>query len=557
MQTSMPGQAQGFQFAPQQAAGTPAAKVQNFRQIQDLPTLIAMQQRDPSIPLLAHIDEVRKKLEAQQAVQRQLAVQQSQQQGPQSLNDQILASAAQTAGMAPARGMATGGIVALQRGGDPEIERILQKSPRIRTEEENEKLRAAGFALEQRSITPGGWIDRLNRWLESPFIRENITSGASRLSDEELRKRNDAGALNEKIARTFGATPVVPPGSAQPSAAAAAAPYPEPRLAREAAAATAAAAAAAERRQGSGQGSGRGAGSGTPPPAAREQQPATNNLIDQAFAAVTQAYAPPTVPPELLAQRKRVADLQDLYTQQVQQDATQMRGEADKEIARREARANQPFFESAERPALLASYINPKKGQFFGSLAKGIAAIDIEEEKARKELAQYRATEADKVRQLNNTYRQMQIESAKYVAALKENDLKTARESAEKLAALRYKYETDKAELAIKGREAKAKETAANAAMSAVPSRSDAATQAATARLVSALNNDPIMQAYRKRLEGIISAEDQAALLALMKTREKELRLQYAPELEALGTAGRSAGASNARAAADAIISGN
>jgi hypothetical protein len=161
------------------------------------------------------------------------------------------------------------------------------------------------------------------------------------------------------------------------------------------------------------------------------------------------------------------------------------------------------------------------------------------------------------VRQLNNTYRQMQIESAKYVAASKENDFKTARESAEKLAALRYKYENDKAELAIKGREAKAKETAANAAMSAVPSRADAATQAATARLVSALNNDQIMQAYRKRLEGIISAEEEAALLTKMRAREKELRLQYAPELEALVTAGRSAGASNARAAADAIISGN
>ena len=138
-----------------------------------------------------------------------------------------------------------------------------------------------------------------------------------------------------------------------------------------------------------------------------------------------------------------------------------MRGEADKEIARREARANQPFFESAERPALLASYINPKKGQFFGSLAKGIAAIDIEEEKARKELAQYRATEADKVRQLNNTYRQMQIESAKYVAASKENDLKTAQESAEKLAALRYKYENDKADLAIKRDTARAQIAAA------------------------------------------------------------------------------------------------
>lgn len=524
MQTSMPGQAQGFQFAPQQAAGTPAAKVQNFRQIQDLPTLIAMQQRDPSIPLLAHIDEVRKKLEAQQAVQRQLAVQQSQQQGPQSLNDQILASAAQTAGMAPARGMATGGIVALSGGG---------ATARFSDEQLREAYRRSGVF---------GGVEAL-LGARPTFHPRTGTQEARAAAEKWDREAADIKRRYEQLVRAQQAAPAPAP------AAAVRPPVPEPARAPaqgrvrpdETAVLPAPAPAPAP----------------APPPAAREQQAAANDPIAQAFAAMTQAYTPPTVPPELLAQRKRVADLQDLYTQQVQQDASLMRGEADKEIARREARANQPFFESAERPALLASYINPKKGQFFGSLAKGIAAIDIEEEKARKELAQYRATEADKVRQLNNTYRQMQIENAKYVAALKENDLKTARESAEKLAVLRYKYETDKAELAIKGREAKAKETTANAAVAAVPSRSEAAAQAATARLVSALNNDPIMQAYRKRLEGIISAEDQAALLALMKTREKELRLQYAPELEALSTAGRSAGASNARAAADAIISGN
>jgi len=550
----MPGQAQGFQFAPQQAAGTPAAKVQNFRQIQDLPTLIAMQQRDPSIPLLAHIDEVRKKLEAQQAVQRQLAVQQSQQQGPQSLNDQILASAAQTAGMAPARGMATGGIVALSGGGSPSVAELQQRLNQARQNHQaalqyermfsaaTKRSDSAAYRQAQEKVAQTqAALDAAMQALlmgqsaaSMPRAGVRMLDPVSRQYVAEMQAPSAAAAPRIPGSSIVGKTgdPDIDIGPAEP-----------PRL------------PTTRETRGAGSGSGSGSGSGTS--ATQEQRPAANDPIAQAFAAMTQAYTPPTVPPDLLAQRKKIADLQDLYTQQVQQDATQMRGEADKEIARREARANQPFFESAERPALLASYINPKKGQFFGSLAKGIAAIDIEEEKARKELAQYRATEADKVRQLNNTYRQMQIESAKYVAASKENDFKTARESAEKLAALRYKYENDKAELAIKGREATAKETAANAAMSAVPSRSDAATQAATARLVSALNNDPIMQAYRKRLEGIISAEDQAALLALMKAREKELRLQYAPELEALGTAGRSAGASNARAAADAIISGN
>jgi hypothetical protein len=449
----MPGQAQGMQFAPQQAAGTPAAKVQSFKQIQDLPTLIAMQQREPSIPLLAHIDEVRKKLEAQQAVQRQLAVQQSQQQGPQSLNDQILASAAQTAGMAPARGMATGGIVALQSGGSLSVAELQQRLNQARQNHQaalqyehmfsaaTKQSDSAAYRQAQEKVaqTKAALDAAMTAFLQGqsaasmPRAGVRMPDPVSRQYAAETQPRSAAAAPRIPGSSIVGKTgnPDIDIGPAEP-----------PRLPRT-----------RETRD---------AGSGSGTPAAREQRPAANNPIEQAFAAMTQAYTPPTLSPELLAQRKRVADLQDLYTQQVQQDATQMRGEADKEIARREARANQPFFESAERPALLASYINPKKGQFFGSLAKGIAAIDIEEEKARKELAQYRATEADKVRQLNNTYRQMQIESAKYVAASKENDFKTARESAEKLAALRYKYENDKADLALKKDVAQAQIAAAN-----------------------------------------------------------------------------------------------
>jgi len=125
----MPGEARGYQFAPQQAAGVPAAMVDNFKQIEDLPTLIAMQQRNPSIPLLAHIDEVRKRMEARQAMQSQLAMQQAQQQGPQTLNDQILAGAEQVAGTAPVRRMATGGIVALSGGGRSSVTEPVYENP--------------------------------------------------------------------------------------------------------------------------------------------------------------------------------------------------------------------------------------------------------------------------------------------------------------------------------------------------------------------------------------------------------------------------------------------
>lgn len=558
----MPGQARGYQFAPQQAAGTPAAMVQNFKQIEDLPTLIAMQQRNPSIPLLAHIDDVRKRLEARQAMQSQLAMRQAQQQGPQTLNDQILGSAEQVAGMAPVRRMATGGIVALQSGGDPEVKRILAKPPYQRTQEENAKLEAAGVPLVQRNLGPSGnWIERLNNFLESPFFRETFTGGASRLSAEDLKKRTDAGAVTERIARGLGAQQVAAP-AAVAATAPAAAPYPEPVAVREGRRAAPAAAPeaaprerrtpaekpTAERRQG-------------PPPAAAA--PAAPDAVTQALNALVDASKPAEVPQALREQRTKVAGIQELMAKQAMDEATRVRDEMDRELARREGRLNKPFLEGDMLP-LLASFLSAKKGEFFPSLAKGLAAVSTEEEKARRDIAQYRATEGERVRQLNNTYRQLQLEKAKYEIAWSEGDMKTARESAEKIAKLRYdaavkteelKNDRIRADAALAN--ARAAGISAGAQAAAVPSRIDAATQGATARLAAVLNNDPILQGYRKRLEGgLISPEDEAALLTKMRAREKELRLQYAPELAALGQTAGAGGSSGTRAAADAILEG-
>lgn len=559
----MPGQARGFQFAPQQAAGTPAAMVQNFKQIEDLPTLIAMQQRNPSIPLLAHIDDVRKRMEARQAMQSQLAMRQAQQQGPQTINDQILGSAEQVAGMAPVRRMATGGIVALSGGGDLEVKRILAKPPYQRTQEENAKLEAAGVPLVQRTLGPSGnWIERLNTFLESPFFRETFTGGASRLSAEDLKKRTDAGAVTERIARGLGAQQVAAPAVAAATAPAAA-PYPEPVAVREGRRAAPAAAAeavprerrtpaekpTAERRQG-------------PAPAAAA--PAAPDTITQALnALVTASATPAEVPQALREQRTKVAGIQELMAKQAMDEAARVRDEMDSELARRQGRLNKPFLEGDMLP-LLASFLSAKKGEFFPSLAKGLAAVSTEEEKARRDIAQYRATEGERVRQLNNTYRQLQLENAKYQEALLSGDMKTARESAEKIAQLRYnaavkteelKNDRMRADAALADARAKGISAAAQAA--AVPSRIDAATQGATARLAAVLNNDPILQGYRKRLEGgFISPEDEAALLTKMRAREKELRLQYAPELAALGQTAGAGGSSGTRAAADAILEG-
>jgi len=161
----------------------------------------------PTYAIIAARDRQIKMQQMREAQQLQSAQQQLAQQ-PRTVAEGVMGTV----------NAAQGGLMQVQgfqAGGDPEIERILRKSPRVRSPEENQKLRAAGIATEQRSFTPGSWVDRLNRFLEGPFIREAITDGATRLSDEELRQRSDAGALTERTARGLGATQVVPPEPAR------------------------------------------------------------------------------------------------------------------------------------------------------------------------------------------------------------------------------------------------------------------------------------------------------------------------------------------------------
>lgn len=591
----MPGEARGYQFAPKQAAGTPAAMVQNFKQIEDLPTLIAMQQRNPSIPLLAHIDDVRKRLEARQAIQSQLAMQQAQQQGPQTLNDQILAGAEQVAGMSPVRRMAAGGIVALQTGGDPEVKRILAKPPYQRTQEENAKLEAAGIPLVQRKLgPPGNWIERLNRFLESPFIRENITSGAEKLTDEDLKKRTDAGAVTEKIARMLGAQQVVAPVDVLQQAflpeaqqgrvaeglnrrAAAEGAVPEtvqPNSMRSVAGAGAAASTGTQ---------GRNASTDKPNEERRRETPSASaaapDAVTQALNALVDASTTPTeVPQALREQRTKVAGIQELMTKQALDEATRVRNELDREHTRREVRLNKPFLEGDMLP-LLASFLSAKKGEFFPSLARGLAAVSTEEEKARKDLAQYRATEGERVRQLNNTYRQLQLEQAKYEMAWSEGDLKTARESSEKIAKLRYDAAVKTEELKNDRMRTQAEITRANKPTdfelflrnperfrdymgARTGPRDEAAMLAAQARLTAALNSDPILATLRKRAESaVLTTAEHAAIMQAMEARIRQLKIENAPESAALGQAAGAAGAAagtgtSTRQAADKILEG-
>jgi hypothetical protein len=104
--------------------------------------------------------------------------------------------------------MAEGGVVGYNGESESEVKQqvseILRKAPAARSPQENAVLRAAGVELEQRAPGEGSGVMALDKYLSSPFIREAITGGAHKLSDEELRKRSDAGGITESIFRAFG-----------------------------------------------------------------------------------------------------------------------------------------------------------------------------------------------------------------------------------------------------------------------------------------------------------------------------------------------------------------
>jgi uncharacterized membrane-anchored protein YhcB (DUF1043 family) len=282
--------------------------------------------------------------------------------------------------------------------------------------------------------------------------------------------------------------------------------------------------------------------------------------LDTALQDLLKAVAPPEISPELRAQRTKVSGIQALQEEQAQEDARRIREEVVRTGQRRMDRANLPFFDDPQALLAVAGAIDKRKGYELGSLSTGLASALAAQEARKEKAEEYVATSSEKVRALNNTYRQLQLENAKYQQALLENDTKTARESAEKITKLRYDAAVKAQELQndrIRADAAQAKAhaagIAAGAQAAAVPSRTEAAAQAANARLVSAINNDTMLQVYRKQLEDPLQAPNATAIENKIKTRLNELLLQYAPELTISGIGSADAG-SKTRRDADAII---
>jgi hypothetical protein len=119
-------------------------------------------------------------------------------------------------------GYAGGGAVVFDRGGNPEIEQILKKSPMMRTPEENEKLRAAGIGLERRQSAPeGSGVDRVNRYLKGIFGDPTPVSYSSGI-DEVLaaeKARTPTAMTAQQMEAAMQSAPAAaprPPGVTRP-----------------------------------------------------------------------------------------------------------------------------------------------------------------------------------------------------------------------------------------------------------------------------------------------------------------------------------------------------
>lgn len=450
LQSLMPGQAVPPQMTAPKSAATPAAEVGQYEGM-SLEELIAAYMRKPSGVLLGLIDKADKARKLNEAQQGQQALAQMQQQQG-TVADEKLAQVLQGAG--GIRRMATGGIVALGGGGssfvpgellvNPDYDK--NGNPRSSTERDTiirqnaERIRAARAAQEG---TDKNFFERLG-------------------PDEPLRRIYDYFSTpSEKrvpIADALTTFFTQPAPSAAPAAAAPTAqpstPGPRTRPQGEGVAPAAEPAPTPSPRRPTRENDGK------PPAAAPAAAPAVNPIA-QAFQALLATQPPQGVSPEIQAQREKVTGLQALQEQQALEDAKRIREEVVRTGQRRMGRANTPFIEDAQALAALAGAIDPRKGYTFGSLGTGIASALSEREARKQKAEEYVAAGSDKVRQLNATYLQLQLEQAKYQEAQLAGDAKAARESAEKIAALRYKYETDKADLEIKQNVAKAQIAAA------------------------------------------------------------------------------------------------
>jgi hypothetical protein len=345
---------------------------------------------DPNSPIpknrvLAAIVEKQKQMAAQKAVQNQLAMQQNAgQQG--TIADAVVAQAApvQAAYGGEMHGYAGGGAVAFQYGGNPEIERILKKSPLMRTPEENEKLRAAGIELTRRKFAPS-YSSGIDEVLAAEKARVPTAMTAQQMEAllpppaVPMAMQDTRGATPETVAaaRNLGT------GQQRPPAAPAAAPA-------------------------------------APMPGIRATlTPEEQRMYDERKAALEGRKK---LPADLLAGRAGLSTLMQKNLAEERAEAETFGKEA---LAARDAalaRAQRDVFSDPMALLGLAGTIDTRKGQGMGSFARGLSGIMSKNEAAAEAARKEYATAQGTMRVLQANIRRGSMLEAQRVQAMNEQD---------------------------------------------------------------------------------------------------------------------------------------
>lgn len=536
----MPGQSdQSFNFPAKQPM-TPGDIVKSLSNL-SVPELVQIGKSQPTgVPLWAvitAISEAQKKAQINAANQRQTAMQQGAQlaQSP-TVAQEVLNSANYTDDTVYAANGGEMRVQSFQSGGNPQVDRILKKSPQSRTSEENKILEDAGIKLERRTLPTDSGISRFDRWLASPFIREAITGGALSLSDEDLAKRTDTAATNEKIARVLGAKPApaktvsepVNPEDLDPTLRAVRdirpLPSPEAPPARDVASDTA------------------GMSSGAPPSATgiaafspqSELAKRLQEIREGTEAERGALRGQKDVPQSVLDARKRIDEILALTGTQYETERGRMAKSAEEAKRRAQERAAlNPFADPATLGRMVAASSGKKTlGETLAAMAGAAGESQQERDKALRDAEDrydLRQSELFKMDQLRT---QINLESAKLVEARADGDFKRAKDIEEKLQKLKREAAIQQSNILIQMMDAQVKGEATQAQRESTKfARESQALQTAQLRVAQA--EEAVIKTLQKEFGPQLSllnmnesefANANPDVYAKIKRREADLR---------------------------------
>jgi hypothetical protein len=370
-------------------------------------------------------------------------------------------------------GYAGGGAVAFDRGGNPEIEQILKKSPMMRTPEENEKLRAAGIGLERRQPAPeGSGVDTANRYLRGIFGDPSPVSYSSGI-DEVLaaeKGRKPTAMTSQQMEAAMQSAPAAaprPPGATRPGAG-------PSRPQRQPTATPGTEIASVNPYRGL---------TFNPDTAVGPEVTQRTGLAALEAADVEAAQKRMTQDPTVKA-------AQDALLQNMQGTADTRRTRAQQQLDEVLKRGRTSVFEDPEALLRIAAGIDTRRGRGIGSLAGGISSVMGER---RKEAADAR-TLFNKEMDALDTMKQLQLERD---LLIKQGRITEAQAAEDKLRAVRKDYEGIRYNREVKQtEEARQQFIAESGRMSATAAqtKAEAAMKSANARVAGAGERGAITQ---------------------------------------------------------------